>query len=410
MAGGMYRLTDRKVKIAKRPGLYADGGSLYLRIAEGGSKQWVFRYVTKGRLRDMGMGSVNTLSLAEVREKAREARKLRLEGKDPIDERRAQRAGALAAAAKTKTFKQCAEEFISDNSAKWSSAKHGQQWRNTLEAYVYPVLGDLPVATIDTPLVLKVIKPLWQRAPVTCSRVRGRIEQVLGWATVHHYRDGDNPARWRGHLQHALPAKSEVADVEHHTALPYSEAPAFVAKLRQDTSVQARCLELLTLTATRSGEATDARWNEIDFDNRVWAIPPARMKSGREHRIPLSDAAMAVIEAMRDLRQSSDYVFPGLRAGRPIGQSGVWKLARALGTTVHGLRSTFRDWAAEQTAFPSEVCEMALAHAIPNAVERAYRRGDLFDKRHQLMAAWASFCGQGANADGKVVPIGQGRR
>jgi integrase len=409
MAGGMYRLTDRKVQTAKRPGLYADGGSLYLRVAEGGSKQWVFRYVTNGRLRDMGMGSVNTLSLAEVREKAREARKLRLEGKDPIDERRAQRAGALAAAAKVKTFKQCAEEFMHDNAAKWSNARHGQQWRNTLETYVYPVLGDLPVATIDTPLVLKVIKPLWQRAPVTASRVRGRIEQVLGWATVHHYRSGDNPARWKGHLQHALPATSQTTDVEHHSALAYTEAPAFFAKLRQDSSVQARCLEFITLTATRSGEATDARWDEIDFDNRVWVIPPERIKMGKEHRIPLSDAAMAVIEAMRDLRQS-DYVFPGLRAGRPIGHNVVWKLAKALGTTVHGLRSTFSDWAAEQTSFPHEVREMALAHAISSAVERAYRRGDLFDKRRQLMAAWASFCGQGAETGGKVVPIRQGRR
>jgi integrase len=409
MAREMYLLTDRKVRTEKRPGMYADGGSLYLRVAEGGSKQWVFRYSADGRLRDMGLGSVNTLSLAEVREKAREARKLRLEGKDPIDERHAQRAIATAAGAKVKTFKQCAEEFIRDNSAKWSSAKHGQQWTNTLEAYVYPDLGDLPVATIDTPLVLKVIKPLWQRTPVTASRVRGRIEQVLGWATVHHYRAGDNPARWKGHLQHALPATSQTTDVEHHTALAYTEAPAFVAKLRQDTSVQTRCLELITLTATRSAEATDARWDEIDFDNRVWVIPPGRIKMGKEHRIPLSDAAMAVIEAMRDLRQS-DYVFPGLRAGRPIGHNVVWKLAKALGTTVHGLRSTFSDWAAEQTSFPHEVREMALAHAIPSAVERAYRRGDLFDKRRQLMAAWASFCGQGADAGGKVVPIGQGSR
>jgi integrase len=407
MAGGMYRLTDRKVQTAKKPGMYADGGSLYLRIAAGGSKQWVFRYSADGRLRDMGLGSINTLSLAEVREKAREARKLRLEGKDPIDERRAQRAGALAAAAKAKTFRQCAEEFMHDNAAKWSNAKHGQQWRNTLETYVYPVLGDLPVATIDTPLVLKVIKPLWQRAPVTASRVRGRIEQVLGWATVHHYRAGDNPARWQGHLQHALPAKSEVADVEHHTALPYSEAPAFFAKLRQDSSVQARCLELLALTATRMAEATDATWDEIDFDNRIWTVPSARMKMGKEHRIPLSKAAIAVLKGMNEMRQS-DYIFPGLRTGRPIGHNSVWKLGRALGATVHGLRSTFRDWAAEQTSFPHEVCEMALAHAIPSAVEKAYRRGDLFDKRRKLMDAWASFCSHGADAGDKVVPIRRG--
>jgi integrase len=404
MARGMYRLTDRKVKTEKRPGLYADGGSLYLRVAEGGSKQWVFRFVVNGRMRDMGMGSVYTLTLAEAREKAREARKLLLEGIDPIERRKAHRAAAVAADAGIKTFRECGEQYIREHAKKWTNPKHGEQWKSTLESYVYPVLGKLPVGTIDTPLVLKILKPLWERAPVTASRVRGRIEQILGWATVHHYRGGPNPAQWRGHLQHALPALSQIAQVEHHAALPYTEAPDFMAKLQQNSSVAARCLEFIALTAVRMTEATDATWDEIDLATTTWTIPGSRMKNGEEHRVPLSDATVRALAQMREIRTSA-YVFPGLRAGRPIGRNAVWELGKMLGTTVHGLRSTFRDWAAERTNFPREVAEMALAHAIPNAVEAAYRRGDLFDKRRKLMQAWAEFCGKPQS--GRGAPGGQ---
>jgi integrase len=266
----------------------------------------------------------------------------------------------------------------------------------------------LPVEAIDTPLVLKVVKPLWERIPVTAKRLLGRIENVLGWATVHHYRHGDNPARWRGHLEHALPALSKVARIEHHAALPYAQVGGFMAKLREDSSVGSWCLQFITLTAGRMGEALGAGWSELDVANRVWVVPPRRMKGGREHRVPLSEPAIAVLDAMQAIRHN-DWVFPGAREGRPIGENTVGRLAKAAAggdtTTVHGLRSTFRDWCSERTSFPREVAEMALAHAIPNAVEAAYRRGDLFDKRRKLMAAWAEFCAK-PGVSGSVVPIG----
>jgi integrase len=405
----LNRLTNKSVESKREPGMYADGGSLYLRIAEGGSKQWVFRYAVNGRLRDMGLGAVAPLgfTLSQARERAREARLLRLEGIDPIDHRRAQRAALRAADAKEMTFRQCAEGYSRDNEKEWKNAVHHRQWTTTLAKYVYPVLGGLPVAMIDTPLVLKVVKPLWGHKTETASRVRGRIEAILGWATVHHYRSGDNPARWQGLLEHALPAKSKVAKTQHHMALPYVEVAAFMAKLRRDTSAAARCLEFIVLTGARLGEATGAMWSEIDFANRVWVVPANRMKGGREHRIPLSDAALEALEAMRAVRMS-DFVFPGMREGQPVGPRTIQDLVKNIGgeITVHGFRSSFRDWAAERTSFPREVAEMALAHAIPSAVEAAYRRGDLFDKRRRLMEAWSEYCRK-QNGAGAVVPIGR---
>src|SRR5262249_6050798 len=292
--------------------------------------------------------------------------------------------------------------------AEWTNPKHRREWETTLRKYVFPLLGSLPVEVIDTPLVLKVVKPLWERIPTTASRVLGRIHAVLGWATVHHYRSGDNPARWQGHLEHALPALSKVAKAEHHAALPYAQVGAFVAKLRKDFSVGARCLEFILLTAARLGEAINAEWDEIDLANHVWIIPASRMKADREHRVPLSGGALAVLRAMQAIRQS-DYVFPGARPGRPVGAPA--RLAKQIAyndITTHGFRSTFRDWAAERTSFPREVAEMALAHTIPSAVEAAYRRGDLFEKRRKLMEAWAEFCGK-PQSGGEVVAI-RGRR
>jgi integrase len=406
----LNRLSALKVARAKQPGMYADGGGLYLRVAEGGSKQWVFRYAAGTRDRDMGLGPVHTLTLPEAREKAREARLFRLEGIDPIEAKRARIAALRAADARAMTFKQCAEGFIKDNEASWTSARHRQEWVGSLVRLVYPTLGSLPVAAIDTPLVLKVLKPIWEKTPETASRVRGRIENVLGWATVHHYRAGDNPARWGGLLEHALPARSKIAKVEHHAALPYAEIGAFVAKLRGDSGVAAACLQFITLTAARLDEARSSTWDEIDLANRIWVVPARRMKADKEHRVPLSDGTVAILEQMQVIRQS-DYVFPGRLEGRPIGDNTIWRLAKqAAGSniTVHGLRSTFRDWASERTSFSREVAEMALAHAIPNAVEAAYRRGDLFDKRRKLMEAWAEFCGK-PQSGGEVVAI-RGRR
>ena len=394
MVRALHRLSNLKVERAKEPGLYADGGGLYLRVAEGGSKQWVYRYTTNGHNRDMGLGPLRLLTLAEARERARAAGKLRLDNIDPIAHKRAQRGAALVAAAGAMTFKQCAEGYIRDNEKKWTHPKHRKDWERTLVRFVFPTLGNLPVASIDTPLVLQVIKPIWEKRPETASRVRGRIEAVLGWATVHHYRTGDNPARWRQHLEHALPSRQEIDPVEHHPAMPYTQVAGFVQALRKDTSVAARALELLTLTGTRLSETLDATWREIDLDACTWTIAAARMKTGKDHTVPLSTAAIAVLKAMHAVRQS-DFVFPGFKRGQPIRGDALRKLIKRLAgddVTVHGMRSAFRDWAAERTNFPREVAEMVLAHAIPDAVEAAYRRGDLFEKRRRLMDAWAAFC------------------
>jgi integrase len=402
MARALNRLSALKVTRAKEPGMYADGGSLYLRVAEGGSRQWIFRYVTNGRLRDMGLGPAHTLTLAEARERATEARKLRLDGIDPLEHRRARMAALRAADARTITFRECCEAYLRSHDASWTNARHRAQWRSTLE-HLYPILGALPVQAIDTPLVLRAIKPIWEKTPVTASRLRGRLEAVLGWATVHHYRSGDNPAKWSGLLEHALLAPGKVAKVEHHSALPYADIPEFMAKVRADTGVTARALEFICLTAARSGEAAAAKWDEIDLDARLWTVPASRMKAGKEHRVPLSDPALAVLRAMRTIKQSP-YVFPRGNA-LPVRGATVWRLATRLGgVSVHGLRSSFRDWASERTSFQREVCEMALAHTIPDAVEKAYRRGDLFDKRRKLMDAWGEFCAKPAAA-GAVVPI-----
>jgi integrase len=404
MTRQLHRLTARKVETAKAPGMYADGGSLYLRIAPGGSKQYVFRYIRGGRLHDMGIGPTHTLSLAEARERATEARRLLLDGIDPLAAKRTRLAAQKAADARAMTFADCVKGFIRDNDSSWTNAKHRREWETSLVKYAYPVLGSLPVAAIDTPLVLRVLKLIWGTIPESASRLRGRIENVLGWATVHHYRTGDNPARWGGLLEHALPA---VVKGEHHEALPYAEVPDFIAKLRQETSVQAKCLELIVLTGVRLDEGRKATWDEIDFDNRVWTIPKERMKKGtKDHRVPLSAAAAAVLKDVHAVRLS-DYVFPGARPGKPIGHNMPLKLLNKLtgnGATVHGFRSSFRDFTAERTNFPHEVAEMALAHAIPSAVEKAYRRGDLFEKRRRLMDAWADFCGTPAKT-GKVLPL-----
>ena len=408
MVRALHRLSNLRVERAKRPGMYADGGSLYLRVAEGGSKQWIFRYTVNGRNRDMGLGPVHTLTLAEARERATEARKLRLDGIDPIANKRARVAALRAADAKAKTFADCVKGFIEDNESSWTSVKHRRQWETSLIKYTYPILGSLPVAAIDTPLVLRVLKPIWDAKRETASRLRGRIENVLGWATVHHYRSGDNPARWNGLLEHALPA---VVKGDHHAALPYTQVASFMQALRKDTGIVARALEFITLTAVRLGEATGATWDEIDLEAKTWTIPASRMKADQQHRVPLSDAAISVLKTVREIRQS-DYVFAGFKPGRPIGGDALRELIKKLAgadVTVHGLRSTFRDWAAEQTNVQREVAEVALAHAIPDAVEAAYRRGDLFDKRRKLMGAWAAYCAKVETDAGKVVALTRAR-
>jgi integrase len=400
------KLTTLSVRQARRSGLHGDGDGLFLQIAKGGTKSWVFRYKVDGRLRVMGLGPLHTIGLAEARERARECRKLRLDGIDPIDARRGQRAAQRLDAAKAMTFGECADAYIEAHRAGWRNAKHGAQWAATIAAYVDPHFGSLPVQAVDVGLVMKAIEPIWTTKPETASRVRGRIESVLDWATARGYRAGENPARWRGHIENLLPRRSQVRRVEHHAALPYAELGAFMAELRQQEGVAARALEFVILTAARTGEVIGARWNEIDRAERLWTVPRDRMKAGKEHRVPLSDAALAIVSTMAGIRHA-DFVFPGARAGRPLSQMALLMLLRRMGRddlTAHGFRSTFSDWAAEQTNFASEVREMALAHTVSDKVEAAYRRGDLFAKRRQLADAWAAY-GDSPALIGEVVPI-----
>jgi integrase len=400
------KLTALAITQAKRRGYYSDGGGLFLQVSATGAKSWVFRFKETGRLHEMGLGPVHTIGLAEARERARECRRMRLDGLDPIQSRKAARMQARLDAARAMTFQACAEAYIAAHRAGWRSPKSLTAWEGTLGAYVHPVFGILPVQAIDTALVTKAIEPIWAEKPETAGRVRGRIEAILDWAAARGYRHGDNPARWRGHLDKLLPKKTKVHRVEHHAALPYPEIGAFMVELHQQDGVAARALEFAILTAARTGEVIGARWAEFDLAEHLWTVPGDRMKAGREHRVPLSDAALAILKDMRAIRQS-DFVFPGGRARRPISNMAMLMLLRRMGRgdlTAHGFRSSFRDWAAERTTFPAEVSEMALAHTVSDKVEAAYRRSDLFQKRRQLSEAWAQFCAA-APAAGQVVPI-----
>ena len=410
------KLTAIAVSKAKRRGYYGDGGGLYLQVSPTGAKSWVFRYDADGRRHEVGLGPLHTITLAEAREKARACRQQRLEGVDLVASRKAERIQAKLLAAKTMTFRECAEAYIESHRAGWRNEKHAAQWPSRFEAYVYPVFGEFLVQQIDTGLVLRAIEPIWSRIPETANRVRGRIENILDWARVRGYCDGENPARWKGHLDHLLPPRSSVAKIlrgpkgEHHEALPYDELPAFMAELRGRPGISAKALEFAILTATRSGEVLGADWSEIS--DRVWTVPANRMKSGREHRVPLSDDAMAVLREVWPMSEGQGFVFPGIRQSRlnPWVMIQLLKRTSRPDVTVHGFRSTFRDWAAERTNFPREVAEMALAHAVEDRVEAAYRRGDLFQKRRQLMDAWARFCASPVVGSAKVVPIRSGQR
>jgi integrase len=405
MARAIGKLTSLAVDRAKRRGYYGDGGGLFLQVSATGAKSWVFRFKEAGRLHEMGLGPVHTIGLAQARERARECRRLRLDGLDPIESRRAARMQARLGAARAMTFADCAERYITAHKAGWRNAKHRDQWPNTLATYVNPIFGALPVQAIDTALVMKAIEPIWTEKPETASRVRGRIESILDWARARGFRQGENPARWRGHLENLLPKRSKVRRVEHHAALPYTEIGAFMAALRQQEGLGAQTLQFAILTAARTGEAIGAQWEEISIAERLWTVPAERMKAVKEHRVPLSDAVIAILEELAKVRHG-DFVFPGGRAGRPISNMAMTMTLRRMGRgelTVHGFRSTFRDWAADRTGFPPEVAEMALAHTISDKVEAAYRRGDLFQKRRQMMDAWAKFCTTSPAAGGRVV-------
>jgi len=407
MPRGMHKLTALRVKNEAKVGYHGDGGGLWLQVARNGGRSWIFRYTRHGRTRHMGLGPVLRVSLADARKAAAIAWQAVYEGRDPIDERQQDRAAAVLSRAKAMTFQQCAEAYIDAHKAGWKNVKHAAQWAATLETYAYPHIGALPVSEVDTALVMKVLQPIWTQKTETASRLRGRIERILGWATVSEYRQGDNPARWNGHLQALLPKRGDIRKVVHHAALPYGQAGAFIADLRQRGGVAAKALEFAILTAARSGEVRGARWQEIDLTARMWVIPAERMKMKREHRVPLSDTAMAVLTGLPRLA-GNDLVFPAPR-GTAMSDMSLTAVLKRMGRsdlTAHGFRSTFSDWRAEMTAYPSEMAEMALAHAVADRVEAAYRRGDLLEKRRRMMNDWAAFCDNTTHMHGSnIVPM-----
>jgi len=397
MARLVDRLTALKVSRANKPGTFPDGRGLYLQVAGPASKSWVYRYTINGRERFMGLGSALDISLADARTAATEARTLRGQGVDPIEARNAHRAAVAVEAAKAMTFDECVAAFLRAKDAGWKNAKHRQQWRNTLANYASPVFGKLPVASIDTGLVVRALEPIWHAKPETGVRVRGRVEAVLDWATVAGYRRGDNPARWNGLLEHVLDGKARK--VKNQPALPYAQTNAFLTVLRASKSIGAPALEFQILTAVRPGVVQDIPWSEIDLDARRWDIPAQRMKMKKAHSVPLSDRAIAILRERQAL--GLPYVF-GSVAGAPLSENalnntlkqlpGAWNDPDGRRAVAHGFRSTFKTWATECSGVPAEVIEAAMAHDIGGAVERVYLRSDLFERRRKLMGDWAAFC------------------
>lgn len=377
-------LSALAVSKATQPGLLFVGGvqGLAMQVKPSGAKSWVLRVVLGGRRREMGLGSYPSVTLAMAREKAREARELMRQGVNPIERQRAAQSALIASAVAALTFEQCADSYIKAHEDGWRNLKHQAQWRNTLKQHAYPVMGALLVKDVGLPHVLAVLEPLWKTTNETAVRLRGRIEAILDWATVRGYREGLNPARWRGHLDKLLPKPSKVNGKQHHAALPVSEVGAFMVCLRAAEGMGARALEFAILTAARSGEVRGATWAEIDLENKLWTVPAARMKSNREHRVPLSDAAVTLLKALPRLVGADDLVFPASR-GSALSDMTLSAVLRRMKVPAvpHGFRSTFRDWAAERTNYANEVAEMALAHAVGSKVEAAYRRGDLVEKR-----------------------------
>jgi integrase len=394
--------TVEKLVRAGVAGEYLDGGrngvrGLYLVIENKRNASWGLRYQLRKRTHWMGLGSAllsDGVTLDQAREKAKAARAKLRDKIDPLEARRAEEAAKRVAALKQLTFAEAAKQFIAQHERGWKNQRHAEQWVQTLTTYAYPVIGNLPVQVIDTPLVIRVVEPIWQSKTATASRLRGRIESVLAWATVRGYRSGDNPAAWRGHLEFVLPNKGAVAKVEHHPAMAYQSLPEFVAKLRTHKTVAASALLFTILTASRTQEVVGARWSEISFADKTWTVPASRMKAGKEHKVPLSDAVVALLRGLYRDGDGDGFLFVGARPGAALNAKALPRLLARMGVavTVHGFRSSFRTWAAEQTNFAREVGEQALAHTIKEAVERAYKRTTLLDKRRLLMAAWSRYC------------------
>jgi integrase len=400
------KLTALKVARINKPGRHADGGGLILQCATGADgsprKSWIFRYEVGGRERWMGLGAYSDVSLSQAREKAAECRSLRSQGKDPLEERKRQSAAQALRAAKSVTFREAAADYIRQHEDGWRNHKHRDQWVTTLRQYAEPVLGNIAVADIDTDLVLRILRPIWATKTETAMRLRARIEAIINYAVV----DGDraNPARWKGHLEHKLDKRlRKVRGVKHLAAMPYATVPSFLTELRQQHGIAARAVEFLILTAARTGEVIGARWDEIDVGARLWTIPADRMKSHRQHVVPLSDAALAILNVLPQ-EDRNPHIFVGTRRHK-LGEGALLELLRDMGRdeSVHGFRSSFRDWAGDSTHHSRDVVEAALAHAIDDKTEAAYRRGTAIDKRKSLMAEWAWFCEGPASAD--VVPL-----
>jgi integrase len=409
-------LTAKRVERTKTPGRYRCGlvKGLYLQISEGGSKSWVLRYELRGREHMMGLGSASDFSLKEARERARQARQLLADRINPLAGKRAQEEAARLAEARKLTFREAAERYFDQHQKRWRNARHRDEFLSTLKANVFPVLAGMDVASIDTRDVLRALEPIWKTKTTTADRVRSRVEQVIDWAIVRGHRPpGTNPARWRGHLSEVLPPPRKIAPVEHHAAMDYRQVPAFMAQVRADDTVTARALEFLILTAARTGEVVGARWDEIDFDLKTWTVPAVRMKGHREHRTPLAPAAM---DLLRQLPRQADnpFIFVGTRSGSGLNRMALrWvmeRLGQAGVTTVHGFRSSFSDWAHEQTAHSAHTIEISLAHNIGTEVERAYRRTDLISRRRELMQQWSRYCTEPpAKISGDVVALRSGR-
>jgi integrase len=392
----MSKLNAARMRTLTKPGTYSDGAGLYLQVRGPANRSWVYRFKLHGKPHLMGLGTTRDVSLAESRDAAAAARKLVRQGINPIDQRRAARADSAAQA--SLTFTQVANAYIASHERSWRNAKHRQQWRSTLGTYTDPILGKLPVAQVKVGDVMRVLEPLWQEKTETASRLRGRIEAVLDYATARGWRTGENPARWRGHLDNLLPARSKVAKVEHHAALPWRAIGAFMGTLAKEDGVSALALRFAILTAARTGEVIGSRWSEIHMDEALWTVPAGRMKAARRHRVPLPDGALDVLREVAKLRtdpRMDEFVFPGGRAGKPLSSMALLMLLRRMergDLTTHGFRSTFRDWCAEATNYPREVAEAALAHTLRDKTEAAYQRGDVLEKRRRLMTDWAVFC------------------
>ncbi len=405
--GNINRLTALQVQKLSKPGYHADGAGLHLCVKATGGKSWIFRYRYGGKEREMGLGPLHTVSLAEAREKALAQRKMLLDGVDPLAAKHASEVQRKLAEASVITFDTAATSYIASHRAGWKNEKHAEQWTNTLTTYASPVFGSLPVADITTPLVLRVLEPIWTTKTETASRVRGRVEKILDWCKTQGYRTGDNPAAWRGHLENLLSAPQKTKKVEHHPALPWREVGAFMQELRTMPGTAALATEFIILTNCRTSEAINATWAEFDLGEKRWTIPAERMKAAKEHVIPLSEPALAVLQRLKAEAKEGEFVFPGGKKNTALSNMACLALLKRMGRgdlTVHGFRSSFRDWAGEATAHPREVIEHAMAHQLKDKAEAAYARGSLLARRRVLMADWAQYCAQPA-ATGVVVPL-----